>query len=67
MTNLHPEIDRLLKMVEGSYSLTVPKSIDPTNEALEIVSEINVQCVCGLQALRGRQGNGRKKGRDKNK
>lgn len=39
--NVHQEIDRLLTLFEDSYSLTVPKSIDPDDEALTILSEIN--------------------------
>jgi hypothetical protein len=41
MNNLHPEIDKLLTLMGQSYSLTVPKSIDPTNEKLTILSEIS--------------------------
>jgi hypothetical protein len=37
---LHPEINNLLMLFEQSYSLTVPKSIDPDNERLTILDEV---------------------------
>lgn len=37
--HIHKEIDRILTLMEDSYSLIVPKSIDPTNEKLTIIDE----------------------------